>query len=643
MFLMKRFRGKLQNDKGFLITLALTIAYVILLTFYSILKHYSFKTYAHDLGIYSQALNTFLKGDFFYETPDLIHNPSGSFFGVHFSPILFMIVPLYAIYPHPETLFFIQSLFLGLAAIVLYLLSRHLRLSQRLSLMVVTSYLLHPYTHAVNLYDFHVHALAPFLLLMTFFFMEKKNFIKACISLMLASSVIEAVPIIAAFSVIGFILREKRQRSRVNKSLFGLLIIPVAFFILGVHVMDIFAPCPLKSFSIPFLMKSMGSTSPHELMNFLLSKRIFESILYDIPLKIAYWIVAFAFVLFIPMFSVLDLFGLIPWLIYTLTTLNRNLYLPGFQYGALFLAPLYYATVRALAEYKRKRNRIISFCLNNHVKVISLLVVLSLLIGPFSPVINAAYGSAYVKPHIDEHSNFLMEEIISAIPMNGSLLVQSDIFPHVCNRRDVYIWVPKDVVPEWILLDFKLEGIKVPIWNTTIIRQVQRLLLKEKYRVFLMKNGVVIWRKEKSKNLAATIFSEDEYVIDFKRLSLVKVTLQSNNSNILLVSKPNVSIGETLWYGPYIALPPGRYVIDISFARINGCIRLLLLATLPDKSNKLLRSYQLCGNNSPREWLLSLEIPMPVEDFEVVAISSINFTYCSLEQLRLYLVSPPYE
>jgi len=118
MFLMKRFRGKLQNDKGFLITVALTIAYVILLTFYSILKHYSFKTYAHDLGIYSQALNTFLKGDFFYETPDLIHNPSGSFFGVHFSPILFMIVPLYAIYPHPETLFFIQSLFLGLAAIV---------------------------------------------------------------------------------------------------------------------------------------------------------------------------------------------------------------------------------------------------------------------------------------------------------------------------------------------------------------------------------------------------------------------------------------------------------------------------------------------------------------------------------------------
>ena len=641
MFLMKRFRGKLQNDKGFLITVALTIAYVILLTFYSILKHYSFKTYAHDLGIYSQALNTFLKGDFFYETPDLIHNPSGSFFGVHFSPILFMIVPLYAIYPHPETLFFIQSLFLGLAAILLYLLSRHLRLSQRLSLMVVTSYLLHPYTHAVNLYDFHVHALAPFLLLMTFFFMEEKNFIKACIFLMLASSVIEAVPIIAAFSVIGFILREKRQKGRVNKSLFGLLIIPVAFFILGVHVMDIFAPCPLKSFSIPFLMKSMGSTSPHELMNFLLSRRIFESILYDIPLKIAYWIIAFAFVLFIPMFSVLDLFGLIPWLIYTLTTLNRNLYLPGFQYGALFLAPLYYATVRALAECKR--NRIISFCLNNYVKVISLLVVLSLLIGPFSPVINAAYGSAYVKPHIDEHSNFLMKEIIPAIPMNGSLLVQSDIFPHVCNRRDVYIWVPKDVVPEWILLDFKLEGIKVPIWNTTIIRQVQRLLLKEKYRVFLMKNGVVIWRREKSKNLDATIFSEDEYVLDFKRLSLVKATLQSSNSNILLVSKPNVSIGETLWYGPYIALPPGRYVIDVSFARINGCIRLLLLATLPDKSNKLLRSYQLCGNNSPREWLLSLEIPMPVEDFEVVAISSINFTYCSLKQLRLHLVSPPYE
>ena len=612
--------------------------YTILFTFYSILKHYSFKTYAHDLGVYAQALTTFLQGYFFYETPDLIHNPSGSFFGVHFSPILFILAPLYAIYPYPEMLLFIQSLFLGLAAIPLYFLLRHFHVSQRLSLIIVISYLLHPYTHAINLYDFHVHALIPFLLFTTFLFIEKRDFIKACIFLILACSVIEVVPVIAMFSILGFIVREKSRGGNLDKIYLKLLPIPIAFFIIGIQVMDTFAPCPFKSFSIPFLMKKMGSTSLYELGSFLISGKIFESILYDIPLKLAYWIIAFAFVLFIPIFNAIDLFGLMPWLIYTFTTLNRNLYLPGFQYGAFILAPLYYATVRSVAE--RGKSKIVKLCLDNKIAVISLLMVSSLLIGPFSPIIEATYGSAYVKPQINEHTDFLRKEIIPMLPRNTSLLVQPDIFPHVCNRKDVYVWVPKGVVPELILLDFKLEGIKIPVWDSTVIKQVQKLLLKEKYDVLLMEDGVVIWKKRNSENLNVTIFSSDEYVIKFKDLSLIKVALQFNGSSYLLVSSPEISSGETLWYGPYMALPPGRYVAKISFIRLNGCVKLMFLATLPDRESRLLCSYQLCGNGSSRELLLDLEIPMPVEDFEVVGISSANFTYCSLQDLRLRLMSP---
>jgi len=629
-----------KEEKGLKVTLILAAAYIVIFTSYSILKHYTFKTYAYDLGIYCQALCTFLKGRLFYETPDLIHNPSGSFFGVHFSPILFLIAPVFAAYPHAETLLLVQSLALGLAAIPIYLLSRYYNLPQELSVILALSYLLHPFTQSANLYDFHPHSFIPFFILLSFLFIERKKYGKATIFLILTSSTIEAAPIICAFSLLGITLREKLQTGYTDKKLLILLTIQILFFIIGINIMDIFAPCPLKSLSIPFLMRKIGSTPPSEAVNYILTGKILTIILHDMPLKIAYWAIALAFVLFIPLLNIVDFFGAIPWLVYTLTTTYQCLYLPGFQYGAFVLGPLYYATITGIAKLGRtkKFSFIPEIILKKKLIFVSTFILLSLALGPLSPAINA-FGSAYTKPDLHLQSNALYEAILQ-VPKDHSLFTQVDVFPHVCCRENVYVWLPEHVLPQWILLDFKLEGIKTPAWNVTPIKKTQELLLMSNYRIAFMKDGVVLWVMRDVNVTSTTIFQRDQYPVDLTKLVPVNARIKLNNSRPVLESEPNITSGQTLWYGPYMALPPGKYVIKFSNMSLNGCLKLIFLASLPNKKeDRLLQASVVCGNGMTGEYSLNLTIPGPVEDFEVVGVALTNFRHCSIGDITMNLVS----
>jgi len=81
------------------IVVLLIVAYTVIFSYFSILKHEAFLSTGWDLGVYEQALWTTLNhGKLFYYTPDLAFNPGGILFGLHFSPILFLILPIYAIY-----------------------------------------------------------------------------------------------------------------------------------------------------------------------------------------------------------------------------------------------------------------------------------------------------------------------------------------------------------------------------------------------------------------------------------------------------------------------------------------------------------------------------------------------------------------
>ncbi len=157
-----------------LVFLAMSL-YILIFSHYTILKHYTFCSYAWDLGIFAQALySTIYHGKLFYYTVENYVNPSNNFFAIHFSPILFILIPFYALYPKPETLLVLQTTILAAGAIPLYLISREI-LKNRISIVPPLIYLLYPALHGGNWFDFHPQAFIPLLVFSLFYFYLKKH------------------------------------------------------------------------------------------------------------------------------------------------------------------------------------------------------------------------------------------------------------------------------------------------------------------------------------------------------------------------------------------------------------------------------------------------------------------------------------
>ena len=117
------------------------LIYTLFFSTVAIIKHYTFLTLGFDLSIFDQAFwSTLFKQRLFYETGDLSFNPGGSFFGVHFSPILFLLLPFYAIYPSAETLLVMHSAILALGLVPIYWMARE-RLGKKFALAFASLYL----------------------------------------------------------------------------------------------------------------------------------------------------------------------------------------------------------------------------------------------------------------------------------------------------------------------------------------------------------------------------------------------------------------------------------------------------------------------------------------------------------------------
>ncbi len=106
------------------IVLAAALLATILFGTLALLRHSTFHSTASDLAVFDQVLWNTIHGRFMESTMSLARCEPHSFFGDHFSPALLLIVPLYALFPHPETLIVVQTIALALGVWPIYLLAR---------------------------------------------------------------------------------------------------------------------------------------------------------------------------------------------------------------------------------------------------------------------------------------------------------------------------------------------------------------------------------------------------------------------------------------------------------------------------------------------------------------------------------------
>ena len=190
--------GWLSRRQG-LLALGLGAIYFLLYTSLSVLRHRSYHSNGFDLALFDQVMWNSVHGRPMESTISQALATPHSLLGDHFSPVLWLLVPIYAAYPHPETLVVIQTLALAVGAWPIFLLAR-LKLGAAYPLLWVVAYYLFLPLAYINLFDFHEVALAVAPIGFALFFLERGQRGWFLVSLLVTFLIKEEMPLIG----IGF-------------------------------------------------------------------------------------------------------------------------------------------------------------------------------------------------------------------------------------------------------------------------------------------------------------------------------------------------------------------------------------------------------------------------------------------------------
>lgn len=139
------------------IAVCLTLLYTGWLAVRTTRNHFGLGTSAYDFGLYDQGVWLLSQG----KAP-FVTLMGRNLFGDHTSFILLPLVPLYWVVGSTGLLFVVQAIALGLGALPIWKITRHLLGSLPMSCIAVVAYLLHPALTYTGLENFHPDAaLAP--------------------------------------------------------------------------------------------------------------------------------------------------------------------------------------------------------------------------------------------------------------------------------------------------------------------------------------------------------------------------------------------------------------------------------------------------------------------------------------------------
>jgi uncharacterized membrane protein len=234
-----RIRSSVKSNRSFYIIL---LVYIIIMSTITIMKHNTFLTSGFDLGIFDQAFHTTLfDGKLFYETADISFNPGGSFFGVHFSPILFLMLPFYAIYPSAENLLVMQTIILALGAFPIYWMSRD-KLGKKLGLIVSSIYFIYPPVFLLNLNDFHLEPFTSTFFIFSLYYFDKEEWMKFSAFFILSLITVEFAPVIGVFlafyGILKLLMKKFKDKRVAQKYIVAIMLVSILIFALALKTKE---------------------------------------------------------------------------------------------------------------------------------------------------------------------------------------------------------------------------------------------------------------------------------------------------------------------------------------------------------------------------------------------------------------------
>lgn len=147
----------------FALIVVLGISYGVFMSIVTVRWHQMMGTATFDLGINNNLMYGGLHGKFNQSTVIFPEDPA-KYIANHVKLGLYLFLPIYALFPRPETLLIIQSIILGLGAIPLFLFARR-RIPEWTAAVVAIAYLCYYPMHGANFTEMNLVPLAaPFIM-----------------------------------------------------------------------------------------------------------------------------------------------------------------------------------------------------------------------------------------------------------------------------------------------------------------------------------------------------------------------------------------------------------------------------------------------------------------------------------------------
>ncbi len=411
----------INNTVTLFVIIICTALFMLFVGAVTVCRYLSYTAPNFDFGIFCQMFhnmketglpNTTCERDFLL-----------SHFGVHVSPIYYLILPFYFIFPSPITLQVAQALILGSAVIPLYLLCRKYDLSNKMIMLVCIMFLAYPALSAGAMYDIHENCFLPALLLWMFLFFEKEKwlwmYIFAALTLLVKEDAFVYIIVFALYACIG--------RGKAKKC--GWLIgIAGVYFAVATWYLSTYGTGIMANRFGNFIYDDSGLLGVFKTIILnpgYLFTQVFSSTGYTTE-KLLYVIQIFVTICFIPFITKkLARYILMLPVCINLIAASVHQYDIGFQYNFAVTAFFFYLIIMNVADMKTETKRFIV-----PMAAIATVLALSMFVFPqFSVVQTYSENKAMYQQ---------MDEILDTIPDDASVSASTFLLPHVADRAQLY-------------------------------------------------------------------------------------------------------------------------------------------------------------------------------------------------------------
>lgn len=409
----------------------------------TVLRYVTYSNSTFDFGIFAQ-MYEYMKQKGTVDTT-VERNYLLSHYGVHFSPIFYLGLPIYFIFSSPVTVQLIQALMIALPLIPITLLCRKYKMSYWMTIAISLLYALYPATAGGAMYDMHENCFLTFMVLMTVWAVEKKKNALMIIFMILTFFVKEDAAIYIIVLGAYFLFSRKDKKRGII-----LMVSGVVYFLIATTIVSSYGLGILDNRFYNLYFNPEGGLEQIIQTILINPAYVLEQIVKNDNAE-AMDKIKYIMLMIIPMAGALFTTGkkysryilLAPFVVINLITIYPYIHDISFQYNFGVIALFMYMIIMNMADIKVEKAKTIA--------CVSVICAGVLFAGTMAPKLTY-YSEKY---KLDKATIQELDKAMDMIPENASVSASGFFVPHLSKNLMLYdqYHLENDIYTEYLVVD----------------------------------------------------------------------------------------------------------------------------------------------------------------------------------------------